>query len=108
MEGVKVYDNTTLRLIQAGVKDLVQPGPFIAIFPRSFHGQEEASEHYNAIGKGEARPALDLGHFTLVSNIHCEANKVNVWVFCERHLIYSREVNEKLNIIHVFPNWEKV
>ena len=78
VEGVQVYDNTTLRLIQAGSTDLVKEGEFIAIFPRKFPREEE-EEHGQALARGEARLDLNIGHYTLVSDIHCSKDEVNVY-----------------------------
>jgi hypothetical protein len=77
-EGVKIYNNTNLRLILSGAHSLVSDGPFLAIFPRRFAIAEETQQAL-AIGKGEERPDLDIGHFTLVSNIQCKQNEVNVF-----------------------------
>ena len=77
-EGVTIYNNTILRLILSGAHSLVSDGPFLAIFPRRFAIAEETQQAV-ALGKGEERPDLDIGHFTLVSNIQCEQNEVNVF-----------------------------
>ena len=78
IEGVHVYYNTTLRLIMAGAKDLVKNGPFIAILPRSFAFEEE-KEQAEALGRGELREDVSVGHFTLVSDIHCDKDEVRVY-----------------------------
>ena len=78
VEGLVIYNNTILRMILCGDHSLVKDGPFLAIFPRRFALAEETTQA-DALGRGEARPDLDIGHFTLVSNIQCEKNEVNVF-----------------------------
>ena len=78
VEGVTVYNNTILRLISTGEKTLLKDGPFISIFPRRFAIAEE-TEQAIAIGRGEELTDLDIGHFTLISNINCGPNEVNVF-----------------------------
>ena len=76
VEGVKVYNFTTLRLILTGEDNLVQDGQFLAIFPRRFAIEEEAEQVFGA--QGEKRE-VDIGHFTLVSNIRCKEGEVRVY-----------------------------
>ena len=78
VEGVKVYSSTDLRLILTGAQELVKAGPFIAIFPRRFAIEEE-TEQAEALGRGLVRPDVSVGHFTLVSDIHCAEGEVNVY-----------------------------
>ena len=78
VEGVQLYNNTVLRLIHTGVHNLVKTGPFLAIFPRRFAVAEEG-EQEEALARGEVREDLIIGHFTLISNIHCQADEVNVY-----------------------------
>jgi hypothetical protein len=78
VEGVTVYNNTILRLISTGEKTLMKDGPFISIFPRRFAIAEE-TEQADAIGRGEELCDLGIGHFTMISNINCGRNEVNVF-----------------------------
>ena len=74
-------------------------------------------------GRGEQREDLDIGHFTLVSNIHCNAGEVNVFETLpafrrQSHLlteeqkkvlkIITKRVNSslKINCINVCPQRE--
>ena len=76
VEGVTVYNNTTIRLILTGEDYWVQDGQFLAIFPRRFALEEEAELAFG--GQGEKREVY-IGHFTLVSNIRCEEGEVRVY-----------------------------
>ena len=122
-EGLVVYNNTILRLILCGDHSLVKDGPFLAIFPRRFAIAEE-TQQLDALGKGELRPDLDIGHFTLVSNIQCEQNEVNVFetlsAFKNRSTLLTEEQkrlvkiltqsehkNLKVNCVNVCPQTEQ-
>ena len=48
------------------------------MFPRRFAVAEEG-EQEEALARGEVREDLIIGHFTLISNIHCQADEVNVY-----------------------------
>ena len=76
VEGVTVYNFTSLRLILAGVDNLVKDGYFVAIFPRRFALEEEAEQIF--AGTGEKRE-VDIGHFALVSNIRCQEGEVRAY-----------------------------
>ena len=52
---------------------MVKEGKFITIIPRSFGLDEEGDR---LAGKNDNEPG---GHFTLVSNLFCEPNEVNVY-----------------------------
>ena len=122
-EGLIVYNNTILRLILCGDRSLVKDGPFLAIFPRRFALTEE-TQQADALGRGEVRPDLDIGHFTLVSNIQCEQNEVNVFetlpAFKNRSTLLTEEQkgllkiltksgtkNLKVNCVNVCPQTEQ-
>ena len=70
---VTVYSTQNCRLILTGVPNLVKEGKFITIIPRSFGLDEEGDR---LAGKNDNEPG---GHFTLVSNLFCEPNEVNVY-----------------------------
>jgi len=83
-DNIVVYTNTTLRLIFNGEKNLVSDGYFIAIFPKEFGIQEEDARMQQIAAAVEKKEAItgkdvDVKHFTLVSNIHCGKNEVNVY-----------------------------
>ena len=78
VEGVKVYSGTVLRMISTGEKSLVTDGPFLAILPRVFAIAEE-TDRMEALGRGERRPDLNIGHFTLISNINCGPKEINIY-----------------------------
>lgn len=78
-EGVHIYNNTTLRLIMTGAQGLLKDGSFLAILPRKFSISEEDEEIGFGRGEKRGRADLDIGHFTLISNIHCGVNEVNVF-----------------------------
>ena len=40
---------------------------------------KEEEEQAEALGKGEIRDEVSLGHYTLVSDIHCSKDEVNVY-----------------------------
>ena len=122
VEGVTVYNNTILRLISTGEKSLMKDGPFISIFPRRFAIGEE-TEQAEAIGRGEKLNDLSIGHFTLISNINCGPNEVNVFetlpAFRRRSALLTEEQktllkvlmksengNLKVNCINVCPQKE--
>ena len=79
IEGVHIYNNTMLRLIMTGAQGMVKDGSFLAILPRKFSLSEEEQQIGFGRGKKRARAVLDIGHFTLISNIHCGVNEVNVF-----------------------------
>ena len=58
--------------------DIVRGGQFIAIFPRNFPRKEE-EEPGQALTRGEVRLDLNIGHYTLVSDIHCAKDEVNMY-----------------------------
>ena len=122
VEGVQVYNNTVLRLIHTGVHSLVKTGPFLVIFPRRFALAEEA-EQEEALGRGERREDVNIGHFTLISNIHCQADEVNVyetlpayrtraWILTNEQKkllkVLTKCVNKplKVNCVNVLPQTE--
>ena len=123
VEGVHIYNNTALRLILAGVPGFVKDGAFVAILPRNFALAAEEDRIEELKGRGEQREDLDIGHFTLVSNIHCDAGEVNVFETLpafrrQSHLlteeqkkvlkIITKRVNSslKINCINVCPQRE--
>ena len=74
VEGVRLNNNTDLWLIQAGSTDIVRGGQLIAIFlvrKKKNQGQ--------ALTRGEVRLDLNIGHYTLVSDIHCAKDEVNMY-----------------------------
>ena len=122
VEGVTVYNNTALRLISTGDSSLIKNGPFLAIFPRILAIVEE-TEQAEALGRGEKKPDLDIGHFTLMSNIHCEPGEVNVYETLPafrspsalltkeqkallKRITYSEFNSLKINCINVNPQRE--
>ena len=102
VEGVQIYNNTALRLIATGNQSLIKDGPFLAIFPRHLAIQEE-EEQMRALSRGENRPDALLGHFTLVSNIHCEAKEVNVYetliAYRKPHMLLTNEQKKLLKVL---------
>ena len=70
---VTVYSTQNCRLIVTGVPDLVQDGKFITIIPRNFGLDEEASR---LAGSSDGVPG---SHFTLVSNLFCGEDEVNIY-----------------------------
>ena len=102
VEGVNVYNNTVLRLTSAGDDSLIHEGPFLAIFPRRFALEEEEEQAF-ALGKGEKRADIVIGHFTLISNIHCEPNEVNVFetlpAYRRRSALLTEEQKRLLKIV---------
>ena len=58
---VAVYSTQNCRLILNGERDWIKPGKFVTVIPRYFG------------------PGGSAGHFTLVSNLFCEENEVNVY-----------------------------
>lgn len=78
VEGVTIHSITSLRLIATGNTDLVKDGHFLTIIPRKLAIEEEAAR-MNALKSGLAGKDVDVIHYTLVSNIHCGPNEVNVY-----------------------------
>ena len=80
VEGVHIYSGTVLRMISTGEQNLVKEVPFLAILPRIFAIEAE-TDRIEALGRGERRsdPDMDIGHFTLVSNINCDPNEINIY-----------------------------
>ena len=74
---VVVYTTQNLRLIFHGDNSLVKSGKFVTIIPRSF-GISEEGARYAAMKAGhiENEPG---GHFTLISNLHCQQGEVNIY-----------------------------
>ena len=102
VEGVTVYNNTVLRLAYTGDDSLIRGGPFLSIFPRRLALEEEAEQAF-ALGKGEKRNDLVIGHFTLISNIHCEPGEVNVFetlpAYRRRSALLTEEQKKLLKIV---------
>ena len=74
---VAVYTTQNCRLIFSGDTNLVKPGLFVAILPRDF-GITQESGRIEAMTAG--RLASEPGsHFTLVSNLNCGQEEVNVY-----------------------------
>ena len=74
---VTVYSTQNCRLILNGVQNLIQPGKFVTILPRNFGINEEGSRM--AAFKGGDKSSEPGGHFTLVSNLFCDPNEVNIY-----------------------------
>ena len=123
IEGVHIYNNTALRLIMSGAKGMVKDGSFLAILPRKLNISEENAQIGFGTGEKRARSVLDIGHFTLISNIHCGANEVNVFetlpAYRRRAYILTEEQkkllktltkcennNLKINCVNVCPQTE--
>ena len=83
-ENVTLYKNTTLRLIACGQEDLVKDGFFIAVLPREFGNEKEGKlmEKYaeaHRLKKKFLGSDVNISHFTLVSNINCGKDEVNIY-----------------------------
>ena len=99
VEGVHIYNNTTLRLIMTGAQGMVKDGSFLAILPRKFSIPEEDEQIGFGRREKRRRSVLDIGHFTLISNIHCGENEVNVFETLpayRRHAYILTEEQKKL------------
>ena len=107
-ENVVVYDNTMLRLISTGDRSFIRPGKFIAIMPRRFVLAEEA-EAMEAIKQGKWVEDVDLGHFSLISNINCRENEVKIYetldTFRSRNELLT--ISQK-NVLKIITGTEKV
>ena len=88
VENVTVYNTQTCRLILTIDQSLVKQGFFLAMIPRSISVEQEAKrldtlienmkKGYNEHGDNQV-PDVLAGHFTLVSNIHCQPGEVSVY-----------------------------
>ena len=82
---INVYSISDLQLIRSGETNLVKKGKFICILPRQFgiDDQEQLEEQIKAqklTKPGKAATTSDPGgHFTLISNLYCEAFEVNCY-----------------------------
>jgi hypothetical protein len=74
---VTAYSTQNCRLIFNGEKSLIKPGKFLTIVPRNF-GINEEGARMAAMKTGTANNEPG-GHFTLMSNLFCESNEVNVY-----------------------------
>ena len=77
-ERICVYTIQSTRLILSGVPDLVKDGRFIAILPRDF-GLASEPDRYKAIAGGQENVVGSACHYTLVSNLQCDEDEVNVY-----------------------------
>ena len=122
VEGVIIYDNTMLRLISMDDRSPLQSGPFLAVLPRQFVVAEE-EEQMKMLRRGVNRPDVVLGHFTLISNIHCSSREVNIFETLPAYRRPSTLLTEaqkcllkvltntendilKVNCVNVFPQEE--
>ena len=74
---VTVYSTQNCRLILNGEIHWIKKGKFLAILPRSFGFQEEQARAEAM--KRKEKKSEPGGHFTLVSNLFCGENEVNVY-----------------------------
>ena len=79
-DSVFVYQVQILRLILAGQDNLVNNGRFVTIIPRDF-GFSAEDDRFEAFRGGDSDAAIISAgsHFTLVSNLNCKTNEVNVY-----------------------------
>ena len=82
---INVYSISDLQLIRSGVTNLVKAGKFICILPRRFgiDDQEQLEAQLKAQKQtktGKTATTSDPGsHFTLISNLYCEAFEVKCY-----------------------------
>ena len=74
---VTVYSTQNCRIIFNGEKSFVKPGKFVSIVPRNF-GLDEEATRYADLKKG-TRGSEPGSHFTMISNLFCDSNEVNVY-----------------------------
>ena len=74
---VAVYSSQNCRLIFNGEKSFVKKGKFVSIVPRNF-GLNEEGHRYADLKKG-GQGSEPGSHFTMISNLFCESNEVNVY-----------------------------
>ena len=74
---VTVYTTQNCRVIFTGDNSLVKNGSFLTIIPRYFAISEEGAR-LDAKSTGKIQNE-SCGHFTLVSNLHCGPEEVNVY-----------------------------
>ena len=78
---INVYSVHELRLILAGEGNaIIKPGKFICIMPRSFELNDFETQRKQIMEqKDTGHNSVNGGHFTLVSNLHCDTNEVKVY-----------------------------
>ena len=74
---VTVYSTQNCRIIFNGETSFVKPGKFVSIVPRNFGINEEVTR-YADLKKG-SRGSEPGSHYTLISNLFCDSNEVNVY-----------------------------
>ena len=79
-DSVYVYNVQIIRLILAGEDNIVNDGRFVTIIPRDF-GFSVERDRFDALREGDEDAAIIAAgsHFTLVSNLNCKSNEVNVY-----------------------------
>ena len=75
---LNVYTIDNLRLILGGEPNLVNKGKFVTVMPRDF-GMEAEIDRFKEFNAGRNEDVAPGSHYTLVSNLHCADDEVNIY-----------------------------